>query len=176
MATSRRYSIGSTLGLILAGLACQAVAEPPAATPSSSTGLMAFPNVRVTHAPPAASEQQPAAAPEMQAYVDPETGELRAATAEEARLLSNATAARPRTRQLANSTATAASTDEERLIFGPGNTVGLLLGEESMVFQTVQLDADGNLIQQCVTGEDQATHALHSAAAQPTQQESHNDR
>jgi hypothetical protein len=41
-----------------------------------------------------------------------------------------------------------------------------------MVSQKVRLDADGNLIQECVTGEDDAAHAAHEHG----QQESQNDR
>jgi hypothetical protein len=172
MATSRRYPIGCTLGLILGGLACQALAEPPVAAPSNNNGIMTFPNVRVTHAPPAAIEQKPAAeAASMQAFVDPITNELRAATAEEAKQLSSADAARTRTAIVANS-ATHSSTGDEQLIYGPGNTVGMLLTNADMVFQTVHIDADGNLIQECVTGEDAAAHAAHAH----TQQESNNDR
>jgi hypothetical protein len=178
MATSRRYPIGCTLGLILGGLACQALAEPPAAAPSNN-GLMTFPNVRVLHAPPATTEQKPAAdASSMRAYVDPVTGDLSAGTAEQARQLSNAIAARARTGVLTNSGATTASIEStEELIYGPNGEPGLMLTDQDAVFQKVHLDADGNLIQQCITGEDEAAHALHSHAAkdQP-QQENHHGR
>lgn len=175
MATSRRYSLRCTLALLLSGLACQALAEPPTAD-SGNNGLMTFKHARVVNAPPVASEQPATTASEVRAYLDPETGELRAPTAEEARQLSNSATTATRLSPRANSVATAA-TNEEQLIYGPGNTVGLVLGEESMVFQMAQVDADGNLIQQCVTGEDEAAHALHSAATQDhTQQESRNDR
>jgi hypothetical protein len=169
MATSRRYPIA--LSLILGGLASQALAEPPTAT-SNDNGLMTFKNVRVINAPPVASEQKPAAdAPGMRAFVNPVTGELDdAATPQEAKQLSNAAA---RVRTLTNSGTTTASTDDsERLIYGPNNTVGLLLGEEDMVSVKVQVDAEGNLTQECVTGEDDAAHAAHGH----TRQESKNDR
>jgi hypothetical protein len=155
------------------------MAEPPAAAPSNNNGIMTFPNVRVTNAPPAATVQQPAAdAASMKAFIDPITGELYAGTAEQVKQLSNAPSARTRTGILANSVATNASTDDsERLIYGPGNTVGLLLGEESMVFQKAHLDADGELIEECVTGEDAVAHPVDVHTQQGhTQQESHNDR
>lgn len=179
MATSRRYPIGCTLGLILGGLACQALAEPPAAPASNNNGIMTFPNVRVIHAPPAATEQKPAAdASSVKAFVDPDTGDLSEDTAQAAEQLSSATQARARTGLLTNSGATTASTAEtEELIYGPNGVTGLLLDDRDAVFQMVHLDADGNLIQQCITGEDEAAHALHSHPAKgQIPQESQNDR
>ncbi len=178
MATSRRYPIGCTLGLILGGLACQALAEPPAASPSNNNGIMTFPNVRVIHAPPAATEQKSAAdASSIKAVIDPVTGELSEDTSQTAELF-NTAAARTRTGILSTSGATTASTGEsEQLIYGPNNAVGLMLGPEDMVSQVVHLDANGNLTQECVTGEDQAAHARHSHAAKDLiPQESPNDR
>jgi hypothetical protein len=173
MATSRRYPISCTLGLMLGGLACQALAEPPPATPSNDNGLMTFKHVRVINAPSAAEHKPVADASSMQAFIDPITRELRAPTAEEARQLSNVASARTRAGILTNNAATNASTDDsERLIYGPDNTVGLLLTDADMVSQKVHLDADGNLIQECLTGEDAAAHAAHDH----TEQESHNDR
>ncbi len=174
MATSRRYPISCTLGLVLGGLACQAMAEPPAAAPSNNNnGIMTFPNVRVINAPPAATALEPATeAASMQAFVDPITGELRAPTAEEAKQLSDAAAARTRAGILTNRGATNAATDDgERVFYGPGNVVGVMLDDRDMVFQKVHVDADGNLIQECVTGEDSAAHAAHDH-----QQETTNDR
>ena len=171
MATSHRYPIGCTLGLILA---CQALAEPPSAAPSN--GIMTFPNVRVVHAPPA-MEQQPAAdAASVQAFIDPITGELTAATPEQAKQLSNAMAARARTRTLTSSSTTANSDESAQLIYGPGNTVGLRLGEEDMISLKAQVDSDGNLVQECVT-ESSAAHAadIHTQPSS-SREESHNDR
>jgi hypothetical protein len=179
MVTSRRYPIGCTLSLILGGLACQALAEPPAAPASNNNGIMTFPNVRVIHAPPAATEQKHAAeASSIRASIDPITGALSEETAQAAEQLSTTAAARTRTGILSPTGATIASTEEsEQPIYGPNNAVGLMLTDADAVFQMVHIDADGNLSQQCITGEDEAAHALHSHAAKtPIQQESPNDR
>ncbi len=181
MATSRRYPI--TLGLILGGLACQALAEPPAPTASNDNGLMTFPNVRVVDAPIAASEQKPAArdsvaTPGMRAYLGPDGLLTNEPTAAEAAQLSNA--ARTRTGlATAKNGVTAANTEpnDPTLIYGPDNSVGIMLTDASMVFQVAHKDASGELTRQCVTGEDNAAHALHSPPAQDdAQEESRNDR
>jgi hypothetical protein len=171
MATSRRYSIG-TLGLIVSGIACQALAEPPAA-PSNDNGLMTFKHARVVNAPPAAEQQPADEARAVRAFVDPVTGELTSTpTLEQARQLTNSATARSRA-----GVATSNVAAEEQLTYWPNGAVSLMLTDDDMVSQTVQIDADGNLIQQCVTGETEAAHAQHSQPAkEQTQQESNNDR
>lgn len=182
MATSRRYPIGCTLGLMLGGLAFQALAEPPAPTASNDNGLMTFPNVSVVNAPIKASEQQPAAsesaaAAGMRAYIS--NGQLYDGTAEDAAKLTNAARTRTgiATARTAASAATAEPSEQPQIVYGPDNSMRIVLGEESMVFQVAHKNASGKVTQQCVTGEDSAAHAMHSAPAQDdSEQESHNDR
>jgi hypothetical protein len=166
-----RYPIGCTLGLMLGGLALQAMAEPPA-TPTTNNGLMTFPHVRVVNAPLPASVRKPAARESgMRAYM--KDGQMMEASAADAAQLSNATRA-PATKATAITGAASATTqDDAQMIYGPDNSVEIMLGEDSMVFQTAHKDAAGKLTQQCVTGEDSAAHALHSA---PAKKERHNDR
>jgi len=185
MATLRRYPISCTLGLILGGLACHALAEPPAPAASNDNGLMTFPNVSVVNAPLDTSEQKPAArdsvaTPGVRAYMD-SNGKLSSEpTAAEAAQLSNA--ARPRTGiATAKTGVTAANAEpseqQPQLVHGPDNSMSIMLTDDTMVFQVAHKNATGELTQQCVTGEDNAAHALHSPPVQAhAQEESHNDR
>jgi len=175
MATLRRYPIGCALGVLLGGWALQALADPPTAAVGSN-GLMTFPNVRVINAPIAASKQKPAARESgMRAYM--KDGQMVEASAADAAQLSNATRSPTVKGAAIAGTASANTQEDAQMINGPDNSIQIMLGEESMVFQMAHKDANGKLTQQCVTGEDSAAHALHSAPAhdQP-KQESHNDR
>jgi hypothetical protein len=165
--------VGCALGLVLGSLALPALAEPPA----SNNGLMTFPNVRVESAPApvkaakATKKATTAAAAAHQAgvkaYIDPETGKLRepnAGDAEQASLnhLAPLFSGTPAT---VGTASTASTITEPVIIYGPGNTQSVVMGEDAMVFQVVHRGADGKLTQECVTGESHAKHALHSPKA-----------
>jgi hypothetical protein len=106
----------------------------------------------------------------MRAYK--ENGKFVEGTAADAAQLSNAARTRRLTAPTTNAAA-AGSDSTPQMVYGPYNSIQILLDEESMVFQTAHKDAGGKLTQQCVTGEDSAMHALHSA---PATKESSNDR
>jgi hypothetical protein len=60
MMATVRYTAGCALGLVLGGLAVQALAEPPAASSASNNnGLMTFPHTTVVNAPIDASKPLP---------------------------------------------------------------------------------------------------------------------
>ncbi|HKE96721.1 MAG TPA: hypothetical protein VKB34_20595 [Povalibacter sp.] len=144
-----RWMVG--LGLVVtASFTLPAVAEPPAASSSSSSsGLMSFPNVRVVNAPPAQATKAttaPAASEGMRAAIDPETGRLRQLTAEEAQALSPA-AKKAAVSGVAARRATVSSesttTDAGQTLYGPGNAVGLTLGDEAQVYQVAHKTDQG---------------------------------
>jgi hypothetical protein len=165
MAILRRYPAGCALGLLLGSLALPALAEPPA----GNNGLMTFPNVRVESAPAPAKPAKPAASaaqPALKAYRNPKTGELSESAPEEHSTLNHQAplfSRSPRTATAASAASTTAIVPE--IIYGPQNTQSVALDEESMVFQVVHKDANGKLVQECVTGESHARHALHSPKA-----------
>jgi hypothetical protein len=169
MMATVRYPVGCALGLVLGSLALPALAEPPA----SNNGLMTFPNVRVESAPApvkAAKAPAKAAAPAaahqagMKAYMDPATGKLLESdpAATQHSSLNHLAPLFSRTPATVGTASTASTTTAPEIIYGPGNTQSVLMGEDAMVFQVVHRDADGKLTQECVTGESHAKHALHS--------------
>jgi hypothetical protein len=165
MATSSRFALRLALGVLLGSLVLQAgAAELPATPASKDIGLMTFPNVRVINAPAAASTAKPSTSDAgMRAYKDPVSGKLREATPEDAQQLSTAAArTRARTATLSGPASASSTESVERLIYGPDNAVGLMLEDESMVFQVARKDANGKLTRECITGENSAEHALHS--------------
>lgn len=166
MATLCRYPAGCALGLLLGSLALPALAEPPV----GNNGLMSFPNVRVERAPtPAKSgKTAPSAAASqsgMKAYRDPQTGKLIESAPEEHSTLNHPAPLFSRTPGTATTSSIAANTAVPVIIYGPGDTQSVALDEESMVFQVAHQDAAGKLVQECVTGESHARHALHSPKA-----------
>ena len=172
MATSRRFPIGCTLGLMLGSLAVTAQAEPPSA---SNNGLMSFPNVRVENAPVAqpaatAKAKTSSAAAGMKAYRD-DNGTLREPMSTDAPAAST-TRARV---GVANAKTAAVANAEPTLIQGPAQAVGVALDDEFMVSAVVHRDANGKLTQQCVTGETNAAHTLHSHE-QTASKENNNER
>ena len=172
-----RYRIGCTLGLMLGSLALQAAAEPPAAT-ANNNGLMTFPNVRVENAPVDTSKQKPATGTAvtsgMRAYMN-EEGQLTQATNADAAKLSNATpSAKLATAKSRTSSAATAADTGPQMTYAEDGSIEIMANEETMVFQTAHKDANGKVTQECVTGESNAKHALHSPAR--SKQESRNDR
>jgi hypothetical protein len=180
MAILRRYPAGVALGLMLGSLALPTMAEPPA----NNNGLMTFPNVRVQSAPVPAKAPTPAAREDgMKAYINPATGALREPNAAdtEASNLNHQAPLFSRTPGNLDRSSIASAAAAPEIIYGPGNTESVVMGEESMVFQVARRDADGKLTQECVTGESHANHALHSpkaprAQTQAKHEGSHNDR
>jgi hypothetical protein len=156
---SRRYrSWAVGIGLSLA----VSTALADASKGAQPSGLMTFPNVQVINAPQAAPR---AAAPSdagLRAYVDPESRRLRAQSIEEAKQIGEETKAKQLSRtQLRSRNAAAAATAEPQFIYGPDNTVGVELGEESMVFMVARKDHEG-LDRMEVTGKRAAESALQS--------------
>jgi hypothetical protein len=182
MMATVRYPVGCALGLVLGSLALPALAEPPA----SNNGLMTFPNVRVESAPlPTKAAKLTAAKTTreagVKAYLNPETGQLQSEPAEtDHSNLNRPAPLASRTPRVISRSATASTKITPDIIYGPGNTQSVVMGEDSMVFQVVRRDANGKLTQECVTGESHAKHALHShkaTKAQTRKQEgSRNDR
>lgn len=147
-----RWMLG--LGLVAtASFTMPAVAEPPAAS-TSHNGLLTFPNVRVENAPlarqaAAKSTSQPEG---MRAAVDPETGQLRPVTADEAKQLSAkpkaaVTLSAPRRAAAAAADESPAS-DAGQILYGPNNAVGLTLGDDQMLYQVAHKTDEGLVIEE----------------------------
>jgi len=166
--------MGCTLGLMLGGLALQALAEPPAAPASNNNGLMTFPNVSVVNAPVDAAKQKPTAQESgVKVYMDG-AGNMMQPSAADAAQLSNAAPARAGRTVAKSSAATATTHTAQQMTYGPDGSIEIMANEETLVFQMAHKDAQGKLSQECVTGESSAKHALHSPAH--AKQESRNDR
>lgn len=144
-----RWKLG--LGLVAtATFAMPAVAEPPAAT-NSTSGLMTFPNVRVVNGPVAQPSAPSATGAGMRAAVDPQTGRLRQLTAEEAQTLSAPAKAKAALKDATARRATTASesaTDSGQTLYGPGNAVGVTLGDEAQVYQVARKGDEGLQIEE----------------------------
>ena len=142
-----------------------ALAGPPAA---DDKGLMTYPNVRVVNAPittPAAASS--AKSEGMRAAIDPETGRLRQVTAEDAAALTPSKA--KSAARGAQRTATATGEPEAgETIYGPGNAVGVTLGDDAMVYQVVTKSAEGLEVKE-VNGKRAANHAVDAASPQSKQ-------
>ncbi|WP_332851657.1 choice-of-anchor J family PEP-CTERM protein [Duganella sp. S19_KUP01_CR8] len=141
--------------LALAGLSASTLVAQAAEPQTGANGLMSFPNARVVVAPELSATAAPAGAG-MVAYKDA-AGQLVGPSAEQAADL--AAAAVPAT------SAKAAG----RLALGgriaPLTTakggVGRKLDDSSASFAVIHKDADGNLVESCVPGEDVAHHLAH---------------
>jgi len=83
---------------------------------------------------------------------DPQTGELRAPTADEARALHS------------KSTLQRKAPSQHVETVGAGGSRKVQLGKSGLVYSVATRGADGTLAEQCVSGED----AAHSALAHPT--------
>lgn len=95
----------------------------------------------------------------MTVFIDEETGEFRAPTAEEAAALSAAMQKllAPASRSVAAQTASPRK-------FANG-TVGVRLGLSQMAFSTATVGADGKITQSCAHGPEQAMEHLHNHVA-----------
>jgi hypothetical protein len=128
-------------------------------TATGSSGAMTFANVNVVNAPVASNPATAAGTAGMRAQKDQDTGALRAPTAEEVAAL-DATA-KPRV---------SAQVTIRTL---PNGMTAAILNEDFMSYEVVHKDANGKLVEQCVTGASAANHALHTSVAA---QEVQNDR
>lgn len=148
-----------------------AFAVQPAAAPAD--GLMKFEHVRVVNAPIAATTMQ---APQagMRAYIDADTGALRAPTSEELKAASaekSGAQSPAQSRRLRVAPLTATMAPE-------GGGVGMELDESFMQYSVVVRQPDGSFGEVCVTGADKAAEIVKNRplikAAQ--HKESSNDR
>jgi hypothetical protein len=132
-------------------------------------GAMTFEHVRVVNVPVALSASQ-SKSEGMRAYVDSQTKRLRGQTPEEA--LQAASEKRVLTKSARSSVARGASANSDagstgpQMIYGADGSVGLMLDEESMVYQVAYKDASGAVGQQCVNGKTAATKALQNKQAE----------
>jgi hypothetical protein len=147
------------LGAIAAtSLIAPALAGPPAA---DDKGLLILPNVRIVNAPIAAPKKAPVATSQgMRAAIDPETGRLRQVTAEDAAALAPAKA-----RSAARGAQRTATAEPEvgEMLYGPGNAIGVTLGEDAMVYQVAKKVDEGVELEE-VYGEKAATRAVNAAS------------
>lgn len=95
----------------------------------------------------------------MTVFIDEETGEFRAPTAEEAAELS---AAMQRMLSPASRSASAETVSQRKLANG---AVGARLGASQMVFTVATIGADGKITQSCAHGPEQAKEYLHNHVA-----------
>ncbi len=147
------------LGLLaLAGLSASTLVAQAAEPQTGANGLMSFPNSHVVVAPELSVTAAPAGAG-LVAYKDAATGQLVGPSAEQAAEL--AAAAVP--------TASASAQVSRRVALGgriaPLSTtkggVGRKLDDSTASFAVIHKDADGNLVESCVPGEDVAHHLAH---------------
>jgi hypothetical protein len=98
---------------------------------------------------------------------DPQTGQMRAPTAEELKALAPAPVATLRAQVPLSSL----------VVTKPNGSRVLQLGERGQVYSVVHRAPDGKLVEQCVQGEDAATRALtQPAPASNNQEHRHEDR
>jgi hypothetical protein len=111
---------------------------------------MVFPNVQVISAPAPDATPTTVGSAGMRAQKDRITGELRMPTAAEAAALD----------------ALAPEADDAQVILWslPGGGEAAQLTDEFMSYSVVHKDASGRLMENCVTGEPAADHALHNHA------------
>ena len=129
---------------------------------TGNNGAMTFANVNVVNAPVVTGATDVAGSAGMRAQKDKDTGELRAPTASEVAELD----ASPK----AKMTPPVAQITLRTL---PSGIHQAILTEEFMSYEVVRKDANGKLVEQCVTGESSATHALQ---VKPVALEVQNDR
>jgi len=132
-------------------IAGAATAGEPAPLPSRA-GLLVLPNVRVESAAAAdqrALRQESLAASGLRAFKDRDTGLLRAPTAEE--------------RAEIAAEAPVVQGPVQVLVRANGTKVAMP-GESAMTFNVARRTADGQLVEDCVTGPDAASRVLASPA------------
>ena len=135
---------------LLAFASAGAVAEDQKAA-TDNNGLMVFPNVTVVDAPAAAPTAPAAAAAGMRVQKDKDTGKLRVPTGEEVAELEAQAPTEPAAQVEVRTSASGVKSAR--------------LNEAYMSYSVVNKNADGELVEQCVTGEAAAEHALHRVDA-----------
>jgi hypothetical protein len=157
----KKLSIGKlTIGLGLvasAGIATAGETATDAHQQDERSGLMSFPNVRVVNAPSATSQPAADKSAGVRVYIDPRTKQIREQTPEEAQAEAQAASAARSTTSARSATAVNA---EGTPIYGPGNAVGMILGEETMVYAVAQKQEQGAPAWECVTGNAAAAKVL----------------
>jgi hypothetical protein len=145
----KKLAIG--LGLVAsAGIATAGEPATDAHEQDEPSGLMSFPNVRVVNAPNAASQPAADKSAGVRVYIDPQNKQIREQTPEEAQAEAKAATAARSARS-----ATAANA-EGTPVYGPGNAVGMILGEETMVYAVARKQEQGAAAWECVTGNEAA--------------------
>jgi hypothetical protein len=153
----KKLAIGLSL-VASAGIATAGETATDAHEQDRQSGLMSFPNVRVVNAPKATPLSATDKSAGVRVYIDPQTKQIREQTPEEAQAEAKAaTAARSATTRARSATAANA---EGTPIYGPGNAVGMILGEETMVYAVAHKQEQGAPAWECVTGDEAAAKAL----------------
>lgn len=154
----------SAMGVVLAaGAALPALADPL----PSKDGLLILPNVRVVNAPELAATAPKSVGQGMTAAVD-SSGKLRPLTSEEAQRLAPAKAQSQLGAASERRAAAAAQSDTAaaETIYGPDNTVTVMLSDESLVYQVVRKTDEGLAIEE-YTGKSAADRAVTNPLPQP---------
>ena len=147
--------------LALAGLSASTLVANAAEPQTGANGLMSFPNARVIVAPELSVNAAPAGAG-LVAYKDAATGKLVGPSAEQAAEL--AAAAVPTAASISRSGARVAQGGRAAPLSTARGGVGLKLDDSTASFAIVSKDADGNLVESCVPGEDVAHHLAHGVS------------
>lgn len=137
--------------------AVQANAQQPTKAPANASQASSG-QVPVAKPPAQVAPGQTAAAGGVVVFIDPETGKMRQPDAAEIGALTGASTKSAR--------ATIQSTAEPTPIQGPGSTLLVKLGDDSLNYMVVTKTPDGKLAENCVTG-DQAAAALLSKGVMP---------
>lgn len=174
MGSSQRHRLGRlplAVGLACAvGISTSVLADTPKAESSKATspaGVMTFEHVRVVNAPIAASSAAaPAQSQGLRAYIDQNSKRLREQTPDEAHQVATERRVRMQVSRVPMARSASANAVDDsvgpQMIYGADGSVGLLLDEESMVYQVAHKDANGDVGQQCVNGKTEAAKALQS--------------
>lgn len=102
------------------------------------------------------------------AFQDPVTGRLRNPTAAEAQQLNDLRKADRDARRAAPDAAVAQAPVRQA-----NGAVHAMLGEDSMTYSVMTRNASGELVMQCVTGEDAAQKTLSTPATTPSKEHQH---
>jgi hypothetical protein len=141
----------------LLGVASMAFAATAFAAEPANNGAMQFKNVQVVQAEAtvvAEAAKLPVTRTALKTYVDADTGLPRAPTeAELSAELAAAPAGRPQPAQVS-------------VVASRPNMKMAAVSEEAASYLVVSRDAKGNLVEACVQGESKAQHALHTHAAE----------
>jgi hypothetical protein len=147
----------ATVVLVAASAAAFANNDTPA---TGDNGAMTFANVKVVNKPATIDTTGTTVSAGMRAAKDQDTGEFRAPTASEvAELDAQAKAAKNAAKP------NAAKTTQVTVRKTDHGTQAISAGDEFMSYEVVHKDANGKLVEQCVTGEKAADQALSANVA-----------